>query len=417
MSVTPIQGAAAVDPANPASQRPRDEEFATIFANYTSAMIAGGLSAAADPRDRVENETSARQERIEGEVAEMRQAELDRASAADRDAAGKDARFDADVLRRQARLESNDSRTVDVPANPRQSNPELQPQPAQEFATRKDSARAVLDSSLRSDAAGDEGSKNRAQSGATESAGRMKSEVAETARSNVPATSTRPAIQPVVVSASNADSSRTEAAQSIARMLARDFGGSVSRDPSLQPAVANRDPQSGHQPRSAQAQTGSAGQPNTPAHTDEETSARRTEFAKLMRNVRLNVGQRQSSATIQMNPPQLGRMKIDVRMTDQRLSVQVETHTIEGRTLMTERASELIDALRAGGIEVERFEITAAAQREGLVAVKADIPRDTNEGALPTKRTTRRDDSSDAEQDDTRSQNEGHNGGGLSLRA
>lgn len=417
MSVTPIQGAAAVDPAKPASRRPRDEEFATIFANYTSAMVAGGPSAAADPRDRVEKESSARDKRIESEVAEMRQAELDRASGTDRDAAGKDARFDADALRRQARLESDDSRAVEVPANLRQSNPVQQPQPAQEFATRKDSARAVHDLALRSEAAGDEGSKNRAQSGATESAGRMKSEVAETARSNVSATPTRPAIQPVAVSASNADSSRTDAARSIARMLARDFGGAAGRDPSLQPAVVNRDPQSGHQPRSEQSQAGSANKPDTPARTDEEASTRRTEFAKLMRNVRLNVGQRQSSATIQMNPPQLGRLRIDVRMTDQRLSVHVETQTIEGRALMTERAGELIDALRAGGIEVEQFEIIAAVQRAGLMTAKADIPRDPIDGSPQAKRSTRRGDESGAERNDTGTRNEGHDRGGLSLRA
>lgn len=416
MSVTPIQGPNAVGPVKPTSRQPRDADFAAIFAGYTGAMIAGGSTTPADPRDAAAKETTARGERIDGEVADMRQAELDRPSMADRDSAGDDARIDADAMRRQARLESNELAANGATAKSRQSGPGQQPQPAQEFVTKFESHKTAIETTLRSDSASGGGSKNARQSGATESTSKTLTSVAETARSNDSASS-RAAVQPAVANVSNTDGSRSDAARSIARMLARDFGGATGRDPSLQPVAVNRDSQSSNQTRSAHSQTGSANKPDTPARTDDETSARRGEFAKLMRNVRLNVGQKQSSATIQMNPPQLGRLRIDVRMIDQRLSVQVETQTPESRALMTERAGELIDALRAGGIEVEQFEITTVAQRDGLITTKAEQPRDTNDGAPQLKRTTRRNGDSGDDHEDTRTRNEGHDRGGLSLRA
>jgi flagellar hook-length control protein FliK len=87
---------------------------------------------------------------------------------------------------------------------------------------------------------------------------------------------------------------------------------------------------------------------------------RQARFEHLIKSIRLNVGAKSSSATIRLNPPELGRMRIDLRMAEQSLQVKVEVATPRARELITARANELVTALREHGIQVERFEVAGA---------------------------------------------------------
>ena len=87
-------------------------------------------------------------------------------------------------------------------------------------------------------------------------------------------------------------------------------------------------------------------------------------FDQLVRSIRLSANIRQagsvgrlSSARLQLNPPELGRINIEVSVENQRARIVVKTQSDAARSLVQERASELVTALEKHGIIVERLEI------------------------------------------------------------
>ena len=101
-------------------------------------------------------------------------------------------------------------------------------------------------------------------------------------------------------------------------------------------------------------------------------------FDQLVRSIRLgeNVRQagsagRQSSARLQLNPPELGRMDVEVRVVDDRVRIVVKTQTDAARWLVQARASELVASLEQHGIILERMEVSS-----DLVTDRFDEPDD-----------------------------------------
>ena len=94
---------------------------------------------------------------------------------------------------------------------------------------------------------------------------------------------------------------------------------------------------------------------NTKKPTSE--NIRRSEFNRLINQVRLNRGTKTSSATIRLDPPEMGKLKVDVRMVEDVLSVRIETAKPEARQVLQERAGELLAALKEHRIEVDKFEV------------------------------------------------------------
>ena len=84
-----------------------------------------------------------------------------------------------------------------------------------------------------------------------------------------------------------------------------------------------------------------------------------SDFDRLVRSLRLKMGPRHSSARLHLEPPQLGRVHVDVRMNGSELQIGVRTETLDARNLLAERAVGLRTALEQWGIRIERFEITA----------------------------------------------------------
>jgi hypothetical protein len=58
-----------------------------------------------------------------------------------------------------------------------------------------------------------------------------------------------------------------------------------------------------------------------------------------------------------LDPPDLGRVRIDIRLKNDALFLQVETETAAGRNLLNSRLSELRDALQQHGIHMERANV------------------------------------------------------------
>lgn len=80
---------------------------------------------------------------------------------------------------------------------------------------------------------------------------------------------------------------------------------------------------------------------------------------QLVRSIRLHGGARQSSARMQLDPPQLGRVRIDVRVDGEQVNIDVRTETEAARSLLSERAAHLTAALQQHGLAIERFDVTS----------------------------------------------------------
>jgi flagellar hook-length control protein FliK len=78
-----------------------------------------------------------------------------------------------------------------------------------------------------------------------------------------------------------------------------------------------------------------------------------------------------------LHPPVLGRLHVNLRMHDDRVTIDVRTETETARQRVSLRADELRDALLRHGIEVERF----AVVREDGPASPAGVEGNSAEGS------------------------------------
>lgn len=84
----------------------------------------------------------------------------------------------------------------------------------------------------------------------------------------------------------------------------------------------------------------------------------RSAFDQLVRSIRLQAGARRSSARIQLDPPEMGRVRVDLRIEGEKLSIEVRAENKHARDLLSERAERLTTALQHRGLTVERFDVT-----------------------------------------------------------
>ncbi len=156
----------------------------------------------------------------------------------------------------------------------------------------------------------------------------------------------------------NTATKQASPAQRIGQMLAGNTANQVTRatGSELQTQVV-REQTSKAETQSQAAKARSNGQAQGRASTDGPEQTKRSEFENLVKSIRMNRGTKSSSATIRLNPPELGKMKIHAQMSDDVLRVRVEATSSMARNLLTERSGELLAALHERGIEVDRFEV------------------------------------------------------------
>jgi len=80
-------------------------------------------------------------------------------------------------------------------------------------------------------------------------------------------------------------------------------------------------------------------------------------ISELARVVRSNIGPRHSTMILRLDPPELGQLRIDVRMHDQMLTLRLEAHTPAGHEALQSRLSELRGALERQGIQLNQVEV------------------------------------------------------------
>ncbi len=168
------------------------------------------------------------------------------------------------------------------------------------------------------------------------------------------------AVAPAAVS-QPADVVSETTANTVGRLLASNTGAEtargVSRVQGVEATVSREGRSSNAKARlTARGSSGSS----TKADTGQKTlDSRRTTFQRLVSQIRLNRGVQNSSATIRIDPPNLGKMKIDVRMEESTLAVRVEVKDRQTQRVISERLGELTESLRTHGIEVDRIEVHA----------------------------------------------------------
>ncbi len=157
-------------------------------------------------------------------------------------------------------------------------------------------------------------------------------------------------------------SSNTGVAQRIGQILGAGRGGEVesARAPTSPPAP-QQSRQSPQQQRgvSEQAQQNRPGSGATAGRSEEPDAVSRSAFDRLVRSVRLGTGRYSSTARMHLEPPELGRMLVNVRMVGDELQIEIRTETTEAKDLLLERVARLRTALERHGIHVGRFDVAS----------------------------------------------------------
>lgn len=180
----------------------------------------------------------------------------------------------------------------------------------------------------------------------------------------------------------------TNPARQIGEILATARGGEVGDG--SPPASRAQDPATRTPHSSARAE------PRSDARAENDAEA--SPFERLVRSMRVQVGEKFSTARLRLHPPELGRLQVDVRVEGARAEVDVRTETQAAQELVAGRAEELRMALKQQGIDVQRIEVMVE-ERPGAARFRGERPRTGRDGhgfagnaatqAHPTARTAR----------------------------
>jgi flagellar hook-length control protein FliK len=82
---------------------------------------------------------------------------------------------------------------------------------------------------------------------------------------------------------------------------------------------------------------------------------------RILRTIRTQIGKERSTATLRLEPPELGTLRLRMDLHKQELSLRVDTHTPLAHRLLSEHVASLREGLEASGIQLERIEIRPPA--------------------------------------------------------
>jgi len=93
------------------------------------------------------------------------------------------------------------------------------------------------------------------------------------------------------------------------------------------------------------------------ARTDRADGEKQGNIGRIAAVIRNNIGRRHSQLTVRLEPPELGRLRIDVRLIDNHLRLTIGTETTQARDVITQRFEVLRTALESQGVTVSRFDV------------------------------------------------------------
>jgi len=106
-------------------------------------------------------------------------------------------------------------------------------------------------------------------------------------------------------------------------------------------------------------------------------------LGELAQSIRANLGSRHSTMMLRLEPPELGQLRIDVRMHDQLLALRFEAQTAAAEEALKGRLTELRTTLEQHGIQLGQVEIEfrpPPAPADGLPDSNSQGPPDPQWG-------------------------------------
>jgi len=85
--------------------------------------------------------------------------------------------------------------------------------------------------------------------------------------------------------------------------------------------------------------------------------SRAESIEKLARVLRSQLGTRNSTMTLRLDPPELGSLRVEVRMQDQTLTLKIQADTQAGQNALHSRLDTLRQALEQQGVRVEQMTV------------------------------------------------------------
>jgi len=160
-----------------------------------------------------------------------------------------------------------------------------------------------------------------------------------------------------------------------ARAVVSTAGGEGGRSA----ASGGKDAQRGEVLRQSQAD-------QTTQHGRLSGGAERSAFDRLVSSIRLQPGAHQTTARMRLDPPELGRMSVNVRLAGDGLQIEVRAQTRRARDVLVQRVAELRDALDQHGIRIDRFVVSSEVDGETRLSSEGnagspDEGKDMNDGA------------------------------------
>lgn len=345
-------------PRPPAGQPPRSEGFDELLAAVATAQAATtGLVTSATEMTQ-STELTARQARLAEQTAEHRQKAADRAATRGADPGS----VERGVVRaRHERLSAHKAdaaeqfRAGEAKFSVADTTSDSRPQsPQSEVLNRPADAEPLR-------------LQNAVEAGAKPAVEAPK--LSEQPNVQSVASSRAPASSVVDIASAGravADVARTPSpAEAIGRLLAGRAAEPAGRVSAAPPTAGGQDVGQQHS-RAAERGTERAGQARDAEASQRSDTTRQADFARIIRALKLQAGTKSSSAVIRLDPPELGRVRIDLRMEEDLLSIRVEAATQKGRELLQSRIRELVESLAEHNIRVGRLEVVAVEDRAGL---------------------------------------------------
>jgi len=183
-----------------------------------------------------------------------------------------------------------------------------------------------------------------------------------------PARSQRPTESPDPIAVAQPAMGGAEAGSRVARSVGALLGGRPVEEAAdvrgtTSPGVDTPPPSAGAKTqRSGTSEAKRSAEPSAlPKSTGTADDTTVSSFERLVRSIRLQVGERHSTARMQLDPPELGRMRVDVHFHGDSVELEVRTASESAREVVAGRASELRAALEQQGVRVQRFDVLVEA--------------------------------------------------------
>jgi len=109
-----------------------------------------------------------------------------------------------------------------------------------------------------------------------------------------------------------------------------------------------------------------------PEAASRQTGKNDANFERILRVLRAQISQKRSQTTLQLDPPELGTIRLHLGLRDDTLTLRVEPQTQVAYRLLYEHLDSLRDGLHASGVHLEHVEIRPPAAQAAPQAF--DLP-------------------------------------------